>query len=281
MELTTLEKTTRDKLDTLKENLAGLKKVLIAFSGGVDSTLLLKVATDTLGINNVVALTALSPSLPESEKTEAIALAKEINVKHILFDTNETKDSNYKKNDKERCYFCKSNLYEICKNEAALVNIPYILNGLNFDDITDYRPGQVAAIEKDVLSPLFDASLTKDEIRVISKNLDLSTWNKPEMACLASRIPYGEEITEEKLKIVEEAEKVLKNLGFKEVRVRFHKDTARIEINEKDFEKIIDKEIREKIIKEIKSLGFLFVSLDMEGYKRGSLNRELQKAKLN
>lgn len=276
-----MEKSTQEKFLSLKENLKNLKKVLIAFSGGVDSTLLLKVAKDTLGTDNVVALTAVSPSLPESEKTDAIKLAKEINVKHILFDTNEMKDENYKRNNSERCYFCKSNLYEICSKEAKGNKIIHILNGLNADDINDFRPGQVAAIENKVLSPLFDAKLTKDEIRVISKDLKLSTWNKSEMACLASRLPYGEEITEEKLKVIEEAEKILKNLNFKEVRVRFHKDTARIEINEKDFEKIIDKNIREEIIKNIKNLGFLFVSLDMEGYKKGSLNRELQKAELN
>ncbi|MHC6180440.1 ATP-dependent sacrificial sulfur transferase LarE [Clostridium sp. JNZ X4-2] len=265
------------KLKTLKENLKSLESVLIAFSGGVDSTFLLKVAHDVLQ-DKVLAVTATSSTYPKRELNEAKKYAKSIGVRHIIIPSEELDIKGYSQNPVNRCYYCKKELYSKLKKVAEENGIKFLLDGSNFDDIGDYRPGMKAARELGVLSPLKEAKLTKEDIRTYSKGMSLPTWNKPSFACLSSRFPYGNEINSKKLKMVEDAEQFLLDLDFKQVRVRHHGEIARIEVAPEERIKFFNLDMMNKVGKKLKELGFTYVTLDILGYKTGSMNAVLKKA---
>ena len=262
------------KLEALQEYLKELGSVAIAFSSGVDSTFLLKVAHDVLG-DQVIAVTAQSCSFPKRELEEAKAFCKKEGIKHIICESEELQIEGFSHNPKNRCYLCKHELFEKIGNIAKENNIKYVAEGSNMDDNGDYRPGLVAVKELGVSSPLRAAELNKQEIRELSKELGLSTWNKQSFACLSSRFVYGETINEEKLGMVEKAEQLLLDLGFYQVRVRIHDKMARIEILPSEFEKLLAEGIREKVYNYFKELGFTYVTLDLGGYRTGSMNETL------
>ncbi len=263
-----------EKLDLLKNNLRSMESLAIAFSGGVDSTFLLKVAFEVLG-SNVLAVTARSSTYPEREFNEAVEFVNSIGVRHMVIVSEELEVEGFADNPTNRCYLCKYELMSKIKGIAKDNNIKYIAEGSNYDDLRDYRPGSVAVSEHGVVSPLREAMLTKEEIRVLSKELGLKTWNKPSFACLSSRFPYGEKITVEGLKKVDLAEQFLIDLGFSQVRVRYHGDIARIEVYEEELEKITGTEIRQKIYNRFKEIGFKYTALDLKGYRTGSMNEGL------
>ena len=261
-----------NKLNNLKEYLKSLNSAAVAFSGGVDSTFLLKVAHDVLG-NNVIAVTARSCSFPARELGEAKAFCEKEGIKHIIVESEELSIDGFAENPKNRCYLCKTELFQKMWKTVRELGIENICEGSNMDDNGDYRPGLIAVAEQNVKSPLRYAELTKDEIRALSSEMGLPTFDKPSFACLSSRFPYGETITEEKLGMVDRAEQFLIDNGFKQVRVRIHDKMARIEVNPDEIQKIIDK--REQIYDYLKSLGFTYVSLDLKGYRTGSMNEVL------
>ncbi len=262
------------KYARLQEILKEMDSVLIAFSGGVDSTFLAKVSRDTLGERAVVA-TALSETYPSAELKAAQELAQQIGVRQILIRSEELDIPGFSKNPPNRCYFCKAELIDKLREVARKEGLQHILLGLNFDDLGDFRPGTKAAREKGARSPLQEAGLTKAEIRILSKHVGLPTWNKPAFACLSSRFPYGEDITRKKLTQVDLAEEFLRSLGFYQFRVRHHQTIARLEIDQVDFERILSKEIRDQIVAKLKELGFSYVTLDLQGYRMGSMNEVL------
>ncbi len=266
------------KFDALKKILRQYGSLLVAFSGGVDSSFLLKVAYDLLG-EKVIAVTATSSTYPASEYQESLRIAKQIGARHITIQSEELDIEEFAKNPPERCYFCKKELFTKLASIARREGIQYIADGSNADDAYDYRPGMTAAAEFGVVTPLKEAGLTKDDIRQLSKSLGLSTWNKPSLACLSSRFPYGEKITGGKLEIVNEAETFLKSIGFSQVRVRHHETIARIEVPQSEIEKFYDDNLRKKIIQKLKQLGYTYITLDLEGYRSGSMNEVLQKPK--
>lgn len=267
------------KYERLKKLLAQMPAALVAYSGGVDSTFLLRVASEVLK-DNVFAVVASSPIYPQREIREALALAKKMGVKVRVIETKEMANPHFLANPPDRCYFCKKELFSRLKEIGLQENRPFILDGTNYDDYKDYRPGSQAAKELEVCSPLAEVKLRKDEIRVLSRWLGLPTWNKPSMACLASRFPYFVEITPERLEKVAKAEEVLRRLGFTQVRVRHHgDDLARLEILPEQFPLIINPRIRKMIINQLKSLGYLYITFDLEGYRSGSLNLPLKKEK--
>ena len=261
-----------EKLAELEEIFSGLENALIAYSGGVDSTLLLKIAHDMLG-NNAAGLIVISPTLPQRELEEAREIAKGLGVQLIEMNSREMELPVFTANSDRRCYYCKDHRYQKLNEYAVEKGYQNLLDGGNVDDLGDYRPGQQAAKEQAVRSPLMEAGFTKDDIRELARELELPNWNKPSSACLASRIPYGVEITPVLLQQIETAENILFDLGFKEYRVRYHGDIARIEIPLGDFQRIMDHRL--KIIEELNKLGFIYITLDIKGFRSGSLNEGL------
>ncbi len=260
-----------EKYESLKEILAKLKSVAIAFSGGVDSTFLLKVAHDVLG-ENVIAVTAASKALPQRELDDTKNFCRAEGIRQIIFDSTDLIKDIFLQNPKNRCYICKRAIFEKILQIAAENNISYVAEGSNLDDEGDYRPGMQAIAELKIKSPLRDAGFWKKDIRELSQKMNLPTWNKPSLACLASRFVYGETITDEKLEMVGKAEQFLFDCGFKQVRVRIHDKIARIEILPDDFDKLIEKNLREEVTNKFKNYGFTYVTLDLGGYKSGSMN---------
>ena len=265
------------KFEKLKELIKGLDSVAIAFSGGVDSTFLLKTAQDVLG-DKVVAVTARSSTYPEREFKEAQQFAESIGVKHIVIVSEELEIEGFSKNPTNRCYYCKHELFSKIQEVAKIHQVKVVLDGSNFDDLGDFRPGMRAAKELKVVSPLKEAELTKDDIRVLSKEMALPTWNKPSFACLSSRFPYGQEITPEKLKMVELAEQFLLDKGFRQIRVRHHGDMARIEVEKQEREKFFNLELLDETGTKFKEFGFSYVTIDVLGYRTGSMNEVLSEA---
>ncbi len=267
----------KEKYDRLMDILKGYGSIVVAFSSGVDSTLLLYAAKEALG-DKVIAATAASGTFPGRELTEATEFCKELGVRHVVIHTDELSIEGFAQNPKDRCYICKKSLFQNFIDLATKENFNEVVEGSNLDDEGDYRPGIKAIAELGIKSPLRVAGLTKSEIRSLSKHFDLPTYNKPSYACLASRFPYGELITKEKLAMVDKGEQLLFDLGFKQFRVRIHGEkpyVARIELLPEDFEKILAPDVREKIVSELKSFGFSYVSLDLTGYRTGSMNETL------
>jgi pyridinium-3,5-biscarboxylic acid mononucleotide sulfurtransferase len=254
------------KLDSLRDRIRSLQSCVVAFSGGVDSTLVLKVTQDVLG-DRAVGVTALSESLPAGELEHARELAASIGARHIVIRTFETQDKNYLANASDRCYFCKTEMYERIGKFAAGAGMKSLLDGLNLNDLDDRRPGRAAAIQLGVISPLVEAKLNKSEVRELSHQLGLPTWDKPALACLSSRIPHGTPITLQSLTQVDRAETFLRGLGVRQVRVRHHGDTARIEVEPRDFSLVYDRE--GEIAARLNALGFSRVVIDPGGYRTG------------
>ena len=270
----TATKEQQNKYEALKEYLRSLGSVAVAFSSGVDSTFLMKVAHDVLG-EKAVAVTAVSCSFPVRELNEAKAFCERENIRQFICESEELDIDGFSKNPKNRCYLCKKELFSKILDIIHKNGIEYVAEGSNMDDNGDYRPGLVAVKELGVSSPLRAAELNRQEIRELSKELGLSTWNKQSFACLSSRFVYGETINEEKLGMVEKAEQLLLDLGFYQVRVRIHDKMARIEILPSEFEKLLAEGIREKVYNYFKELGFTYVTLDLGGYRTGSMNETL------
>lgn len=270
-----VQEETAGDLARLKEILHGMGSALLAFSGGVDSALLLAVGRETLG-DKLIAVTACSPLYPVHVVDRARELAGRLGVEHIVIETDELSDDAFTANPPERCYLCKRELYDSLAKIASSRGISQVIDGTQLDDVEDYRPGMRAATECAVRSPLLEARFTKEDVRALSRELGLETWDIPAGPCLASRVPYSEEITPEKLAAIEQGEEFLDKLGFREVRIRFVKErTARIEISPDRIPKLTDETIREKVICKMKELGFLYVTLDLEGYRTGSMNEVL------
>ncbi|PLX80148.1 MAG: TIGR00268 family protein [Desulfuromonas sp.] len=260
------------KYRKLKDILMEMESVVVAFSGGVDSTFLLRVAKDVLGTENVLALTATSPTYPEYELEESRQLATEMKVRQLEIESDELKIPGFANNERNRCYHCKKELFTLCREKAKELGFAFILDGSNLDDLDDIRPGRKAIEELEIRSPLLEAELTKNDIRLLSRDLNLSTWNKQPFACLSSRFPFGTEITSERLIQVGRCETVLRHHRVRNYRVRYHNETARIEVAPDEIEKFIDEEFRKEIVAEFKAAGFTYVALDLEGYRTGSMN---------
>lgn len=267
-----------NKLKKLETYIESLGSLAVGFSGGVDSSLLLAVAKEVLG-DKVIAVTGADASVPEREVKEATKFCEERGIKHIICRVNPLSEVGYRHNGPDRCYFCKHGIFTEVKRIADENGISFMAEGSNVDDIGDYRPGLKAAAELSVKSPLREAGLRKNEIRMISKAMGLPTWSKPAYACLASRFVYGEEITEEKLYMIDQAEQFLIEHGFLEERVRLHGNIARIEVPAKDIPKLVEEDIRESVYKRFTDLGFKFVTIDMKGYRLGSMNATLNNGK--
>ena len=264
------------KLQSLRNILCEMGSLLIAYSGGADSTFLLKVASDVLG-DKAMAVTASSKTYPSREMEEAKENAKRLGVRHVIIKTNELDDENFAGNPPERCYYCKKELFSRLVELARQNGLNYVADGSNYDDLNDFRPGMKAASQFGVRSPLKEAMLTKAEIRTLSKRMNLPTWDKPPQPCLSTRFPYGTKITREELSRVERAEEFLGGLGIKQVRVRVHGNIARIEVPRGDMHLFLDEDISRKITNRFKALGYTYVTLDIEGYRMGSMNEPLKR----
>ncbi|MBW1724220.1 MAG: ATP-dependent sacrificial sulfur transferase LarE [Deltaproteobacteria bacterium] len=262
------------KRDHLFSILKEYGSLVIAYSGGVDSSFLLAVANEALK-KNLVAVTARSPVHPEWERQSATAFVRQLGVEHIIVQSREMSRLEFRSNTKDRCYFCKKYLCEDLLKIAGDRGIDHVAHGANVDDFDDFRPGFTAASEMGITAPLVDAGLTKNDIRRLSKQMNLNTWNKPSMACLATRIPYGIPITLKDLKMVEQGEQVLWGYGFTGCRVRKHGNVARIEVDTGDVQRFLDQEMRSAIVEKLRKIGFLHVAVDLEGYRQGSMNRDL------
>lgn len=263
-----------NKLEALRSYLKQLHSVAVAFSSGVDSTFLLKVAADTLG-SSVIAVTAQSCSFPKRELNEAIAFCQKEGIRHFVCESEELNIEGFAQNPKNRCYLCKKELFEKIQVIADENNIENIVEGSNLDDNGDYRPGLLAVAELGIKSPLRACNLTKADIRALSKYLELPTWEKQSFACLSSRFVYGETITEEKLGMVDRAEQLLLDMGFHQVRVRIHGRMARIEVEPAEFAKLMEDSNRSELVTKFKEYGFTYVTLDLQGYRTGSMNETL------
>jgi uncharacterized protein len=266
------------KFEALADLLRGYGSVCIGYSGGVDSAFLAKVAVDVLGPDKVLAVTGMSAAYPGVQHDQAKACAREFGIPHLEIGTDELADPNYAANPSNRCYFCKSELWSKLATVADARGLAVILDGSNADDVGDHRPGMQAAREQRVRAPLLEAGLTKAEIRELSRRLGLPTWDKPAAPCLASRLPYGLAVTAERLKQVEAAETVLRNHGFREFRVRHHGDAARLEVAPEELGRALDRAA--VMAAEVRDLGFQRVLLDLEGYRRGSLNETIPLTRL-
>ena len=265
------------KSENLKKLMSELGSVLVAYSGGVDSSLLLKVAVSVLG-DRALAVIADSPTYPRSELGEAVELARLVGANCMVIETDELSDSRFSSNPPERCYYCKLELFGKLKLIAHEKGIEWVADGTNSDDVGDYRPGSRAARELGIVSPLKDVGLTKSEVRELARVAGLPNWSKPAQACLASRLPYGTRITRHELERVAAAEESLRRQGFSQVRVRVHGDVARVEVLPEELDKLLSSGVRELVVVELKKLGFLFVSIDLEGYRTGSMNEPIQRA---
>lgn len=265
-----------NKRDRLKEELAGYGSVAIAFSGGVDSTFLLQTAHEVLG-EKAVAVTARSCLFPRREQEEAQAFCETAGIRHLVFEFEETAVDRFCENNPNRCYLCKKALFKEVLRVVRKQSIRVVADGSNVDDEGDYRPGLMAAAELGIRSPLRKAGLSKAEIRELSREMGLSTWDKPSFACLASRIPYGDRITEQKLGMIEQAEKWLSDRGFRQFRVRLHGTMARIEVMPDEFGRLIGQQLREEAVSAFQSYGFSYVSLDLSGYRSGSMNETIRR----
>lgn len=269
-----MRKTPEERLEYLKNYLRNLQSVAVAFSGGVDSTFLLKVAHDVLG-NQAIAVTASSCSFPKRELKEAEEFCRKEGIRHFICESEELDIDGFSQNPKNRCYLCKKELFEKIGKLAGEQHIAYLAEGSNLDDNGDYRPGLQAVAELGVKSPLREAGLTKEDIRLLSKDMGLPTWNKQSFACLSSRFVYGETITKEKLSMVDRAEQLLLDYGFHQVRVRIHGQMARIEVMPEEFQKLLKEEIRKDVVEKLMQFGFTYVTMDLKGYRTGSMNETL------
>lgn len=263
------------KLEQLKRALREANRVLIAFSAGVDSTFLLKIAHMVLG-DGAVALTASSPTAPPGELEAAQRFTTELGIRHIVPHSHELSNPSFVQNPANRCFFCKDELYKICQEQAERLGIGTIMDGTNLDDLHDHRPGLKAAKSWGVRHPLVEAEMTKSDIRRYSHELNLPTWDKPSSPCLSSRFPYGTEISLERLKQIAACELLLKELGFREFRVRYHGDLARIEVSPEEIDRMFETATRQAIVAKFKQFGFRYVSLDLQGYRTGSMNEGLR-----
>lgn len=261
-----------EKLEKLRQIIGGYQSAVVCFSGGVDSTFLLRVAHDVLG-DRCLALTAVSITMAASERSGATALARELGVRHEVIESNELERPGFSANPVDRCYLCKAELLEIARPTADRLGLREVLLGTNVDDLGDHRPGLQAANERGARHPMVEAGLTKPEIRTLSQQLGLSTWDKPQLACLSSRFPYGTEITPERLRQVDQFEDGLRALGFRQLRVRYHGEVARLELDVASMGRVMDPGVREEIVTLGRRLGFTFVALDLAGFSSGSLNQ--------
>jgi uncharacterized protein len=264
------------KLQKAKDIIRSFGSVLVAFSGGTDSSLLLYLAREELR-DRAVGLLASSPTYPQAEIAEAKKVAEEIGARCIEVSSNELQIPDFVQNTPQRCYYCKGELLHLCREKARTLTLQWVIDGTNFDDRGDFRPGMKAARELGIRSPLLEAGLTKREIREASRSLGLSTWDKPSLACLASRFPYGTPITLEGLSLVEKGEEFMRRLGFRQVRVRYHGKIARLEVEPRDFKRLLGNETRRKVTQSLRQIGFTYVTLDLEGYRTGSMNETLDR----
>jgi pyridinium-3,5-biscarboxylic acid mononucleotide sulfurtransferase len=262
------------KLNNLETLLSETNGAIIAFSAGVDSTFLLKVAYSVLG-ERAIALTAASPTVPPGELEAAKEFAKTLGCRHIVVDSNELANPSFSQNPANRCFFCKDELYRICRDQSEKLKVPVIVDGTNLDDLKDHRPGLKAAEEWGIRHPLVEAEMTKDDIRRYSRALNLPTWDKPSSPCLSSRFPYGTEINLERLRKIGACEVYMKQLRFREFRVRYHGDLAHIELSPQEMARFFDEKTRQAVVKKFKEIGFNYVSLDLQGYRTGSMNEPL------
>lgn len=259
------------KLERMRAVFAPMRNLIVAFSGGVDSTFVLKVAHETLG-DSVLALTTTSPTMPDEDRESALAMARLIGARHLIVESNELEIPGYAANPINRCYLCKHNLFTVCEAKAAELGIGEIVDGLNLDDLHDYRPGMQAASEKRVRHPLVESEMTKADVRALSRAMGLPTWDRPASPCLSSRFPYGTEITPAGLEKVAAGEKLLHSMGFAVARVRYHGDVARLELEHSEIARVFEPAMRETLEREFKQIGFRFVAIDLKGFRSGSLN---------